>query len=113
MKLGRIAQVASFAVLLGLAGCHPFRWMGKIGGTCHDKKPYMSAKSIPQLSVPAGLDPADTGSSLKIPRLNEPEPPARKANEPCLDAPPPFNSKTPVPQARSIIRPLFGDGSAG
>jgi uncharacterized lipoprotein len=114
MRLGRIAQIASFALLLGLAGCHPFRWLGKIGGTCHDTKPYMSAKSIPPLSVPAGLDPADTGSSLKIPRLNEPAPPARKATDPCLDEPPAFaKPRTPAPQARSIIRAPSGDGSAG
>ena len=114
MRLGRIAQIASFAVLLGLAGCHPFRWLGRIGGTCHDAKPYMNAKSLPPLSVPAGLDPADTGSALKIPRLNEPAPPPRKANQPCLDEPPPFvTPKTPAPQAHSMIRPFFGDGDAG
>jgi hypothetical protein len=66
----------------------------------------MNAKSVPALTVPAGLDAADTGSALKIPRLNEPAPPARKGNDPCLDAPPPFSTpKTPVPQARSIIPP--------
>ncbi len=114
MRLGRIVQVAAVVVLLGLAGCHPFRWMSRIGGTCHDPKPYMNAKTLPPLSVPAGLDPADTGSSLKIPRLNEPAPPARKGNEPCLDAPPPYSTpRTPTPQARSIIRAPSGEGSAG
>lgn len=116
MSWGRIARAMSFALLLGLAGCHPFRWMSRLGGTCHDPKPYMAAKSLPPLRVPAGLDPADTSSSLKIPRLTEPAPPPRKANDPCLDEPPPFAapaSKTPPPQARSIIPAPSGEAGAG
>jgi uncharacterized lipoprotein len=104
MRWGSIGKVAAFTVLLALAGCHPMRWLGKLGGSCHDTKPYMSAKSQPPLVVPPGLDAADTSSSLKIPRLNEPELPRRKGDDPCLDAPPPFvTPKTPVPQARSMI----------
>lgn len=101
MRWGRFARPAVFAVVLGLSGCHPFRWMGRIGGTCHDSKPYMSARSVAPLQVPAGLDPADTSSSLKIPRLNEPAPPPRKAGDPCLDEPPPFSTPkaAPTPQA--------------
>ncbi len=106
MRWGSIGKLAAFAVLLGLAGCHPFRWMTKLTGTCHDKKPYMTAESVPPLAVPPGLDPADTGSALKIPRLDEPAPPPRKGDEPCLDEPPSFvTPRTPQPQARSIMPP--------
>jgi uncharacterized lipoprotein len=99
MRWGSIARLASFAVLLALAGCHPFRWMAKIGGTCHDKKPYMAARSVAPLVIPPGLDPPDTGSALKIPQLNTPAPPARKESEPCLDEPPSFVTAKPTPQA--------------
>jgi uncharacterized lipoprotein len=99
MRWGSIAKVASFAVLLGLSGCHPFRWMSKIGGTCHDKKPYMAARSAAPLVIPPGLDPPDTGSALKIPQLNAPAPPARKEGDPCLDEPPSFVTAKPTPQA--------------
>jgi uncharacterized lipoprotein len=105
MRWGSIGKVAAFSVLLLLAGCHPFRWLGKIGGSCHDKKAYMTAKSVQPLQVPAGLDAADTSSALKIPRLNEPAPPPRGEKDPCLDEPPPFvTPKTSIPQARSIMR---------
>jgi len=99
MRWGSIAKVASFAVLLALSGCHPFRWMAKIGGTCHDKKPYMSARSVAPLVIPPGLDPPDTGSALKIPQLNTPAPLARKEGDPCLDEPPSFVTAKPTPQA--------------
>jgi uncharacterized lipoprotein len=93
-----MGRVAAGAVLLALGGCH------LLSGSCHDPKAYMKAKSLPSLVVPEGLDMADTGNSLKIPRLNEPAPPPRKGKEPCLDEPPPFSTpKKPVPQARSII----------
>ena len=99
MRCGSIAKVASFAVLLALSGCHPFRWMAKIGGTCHDKKPYMTARTVAPLVIPPGLDPPDTGSALKIPQLNTPVPPARKEGDPCLDEPPSFVTAKPTPQA--------------
>jgi uncharacterized lipoprotein len=99
-----MGKLAAFAVLLALAGCHPFRWANKLAGSCHDKKAYMTAQSVPPLVTPAGLDPADTGSALKIPKLNEPAPPPRKGTDPCLDEPPPFvTPKAPTPQARSMI----------
>jgi len=104
MRLGSIGRVAAFSLLLALSGCHTPRWLSRIGGSCHDKKPYMTAQSVPPLVVPPGLDAADTSSALKIPRLNEPAPPPRRDRDPCLDEPPPFvTPKTPTPQARSII----------
>jgi len=103
MRLGSVGKVLLTSVLLAqaLTGC---RWINKIGGSCHDKKPYMTAQSVPPLQVPPGLDAADTSSALKIPRLNEPAPPARTGKDPCLDEPPAFvTPKTPTPQARSIM----------
>ena len=78
-----------------LAGCHPFRHYTY---ACHKKQPYMEATSIPGLKIPPGLDPPDTTNALHLPALNEPAPPPRKGQEPCLDEPPPFKVAKP-PQA--------------
>ncbi len=108
MKFESTGRVAALALLLALTGCHPFRALSRIGGTCHDSKPYMVAKSVAPLQIPTGLDPVDTSTSLRIPKLNEPELPPRKGTDPCLDEPPAYSTpKPPVPQARSMIRPLF------
>jgi len=110
MRLGSIGKVVAVcAVMLALGGCHT---LAKIGGSCHDPKPYMKAESAPPLMIPAGLDAADTSSALKIPQLKEPAPPPRKGNDPCLDEPPAFSSpaKAIVPQARSIMPPAFPVG---
>jgi hypothetical protein len=40
--------------------------------------------------VPPGLDAPDTRNALPIPPLSEPERP-RKAEDPCLDAPPKYS----------------------
>jgi uncharacterized lipoprotein len=110
MRFDALGRVAAVAILAMLAGCHPFRSLARIGGTCHDPKPYMGARTVPALQIPAGLQSADTSGALKIPPLNEPAPPARKSTDPCLDEPPPFvTPKTPVPQARSIMRPFLGE----
>jgi len=93
----RIAWIGLFAALFALAGCHT---LGRLGGTCHDPKPYMKAQSIPPLLIPAGLDAPDTTNSLRVPKLNEPALPPRKGKDPCLDAPPSFQiPKAPAPQA--------------
>ena len=111
MRLEFAGRIVALALLATLAGCHPFRTLSKLGGSCHDVKPYLNAKSVPPLQVPPGLEPADTSSALRIPKLNEPEPPRRGEKDPCLDEPPPFATpKKPVPQARSIMpRPKGGD----
>ena len=100
-RAGRlVGRVALVALLVGLAACNPFKRIAKIGGTCNDPKPYMAAKSVPALQIPSGMDAPDTGSALKIPRLNEPQPPKRGEKDPCLDDPPPFViPKKPTPQA--------------
>ncbi len=111
---GVLARIALVVALVTLAGCHPFHRLAALGGTCHDVKPYMAAKSVVPLQIPAGLDAPDTGSSLKIPRLNEPEPRKRSEKDPCLDEPPAFATpKKPVPQARSIIRAPSGAAMPG
>jgi uncharacterized lipoprotein len=79
--------------MLVLTGCHTLR------GSCNDPKPYMSAKSAPPLQIPPGLESPDTGNALRIPRLNEPEPPPRKAKDQCLDEPPSYTAPKPAPQA--------------
>ena len=81
-------------LLLTVAGCHPFRHFTY---ACHKKQPYMQASSIPALTIPAGLDAPDTTNALHLPQLNEPEPPPRKGQEPCLDEPPPFKVPKPAP----------------
>jgi uncharacterized lipoprotein len=81
-------------LLLTAAGCHPFRHYTY---TCHKKQPYMEASSAPPLQIPAGLDPPDTTSALHLPKLNEPAPPPRTGQQPCLDEPPPFKVAKPAP----------------
>jgi uncharacterized lipoprotein len=97
MKFDTGVRMAILAVVLALGGCHS---LSRFTGSCHDPKPYMTAKSIPPLQIPAGLDAADTSNSMKIPRLAEPAPPPRHGNDPCLDQPPPYATpKAATPQA--------------
>jgi uncharacterized lipoprotein len=86
------------AVLLAVAGCHPFRGREL---ACHKKRPYMAATSVAPLKIPAGLDTPDTTNALHIPTLSEAAPPPRKGKEPCLDEPPSFKlpPKPTPPQA--------------
>ena len=85
-------------LVLTAAGCHPFRHYTY---ACHKKQPYMQASSIPSLNVPSGMDAPDTTNALHLPQLNEPAPPARKGQEPCLDEPPAFKvpKAAPAPKA--------------
>jgi hypothetical protein len=70
---------------LALAGCHSLR-----GKSCNKPAAYVSAQSVPPLKVPAGLDHPDTHGALRVPELNEPEPPPRGPKDPCLDEPPKY-----------------------
>jgi len=91
------ARVLLFlAALLALNGCHYFHSM-----SCHGGQPYQNAKSEPPLKIPPGLEAPDTTGALRLPRLSEPPPPARKGKDPCLDEPPPFKVQQPKapPQA--------------
>ncbi|HKD54807.1 MAG TPA: hypothetical protein VKB72_11395 [Steroidobacteraceae bacterium] len=82
------------ALLATLSGCHALR-----SKSCNGKQPYMQAKSVPPLVVPSGLDTPDTTNALRLPALNEPPPPPRHGDQPCLDEPPSFKvpqqSRTP------------------
>jgi uncharacterized lipoprotein len=88
MKVVRGALL--LALLLGVGGCAALH-----GKSCHESQPYLKAKSVPPLTIPAGLDAPDTTNALRLPALNEPAPPPRVGKQPCLDEPPPFK----VPQA--------------
>ncbi len=54
--------------------------------------------SIPPLKIPPGLEAPDTTNALHLPQLNEPAPPPRTGQQPCLDEPPPYKVAKP-PQA--------------
>lgn len=92
-KLRSLLWLAALVPML--SACHPFRHFTY---ACHKKQVYMQATSIAPLKVPAGLDPPDTTNALHLPALNEPAPPPRTGQQPCLDEPPPFKVAKP-PQA--------------
>jgi uncharacterized lipoprotein len=82
-----------------LEGCRVVRAVS--ANVCHDpKQTYLQAISVPPLKIPAGLDAPDTSNALKLPQLNEPAPPPRRGNQPCLDAPPSFKVQQPT-----VVRP--------
>ena len=86
MRLLRsLLLLAPLALLL--TGCHPFRHFAY---ACHKKQNYQQATSVPALKIPPGLDAPDTTNALHLPALNEPAPPPRKGQQPCLDEPPPY-----------------------
>jgi uncharacterized lipoprotein len=86
-----VILVASLVAVAGLSGC------GKRLQTCkQDNKDYVGAKEMPSLKAPAGLESPDTRAALRVPVLNTPER-VRGRDEPCLDAPPPFDSAKTVP----------------
>ncbi len=92
----RVLKVLVWLVPLALTstGCH---WIRHLTYACHKPQPYMQAKSVPPLIIPAGLDAPDTTNALHLPQLNEPTPPPRKGRDPCLDEPPPFKVPKPAP----------------
>lgn len=65
-------------------------------GSCHDPAPYSRAQSAEPLRIPPGLDAPDTRNALKIPELNEPQPPPRGTGDSCLDAPPKYAVSKPA-----------------
>jgi hypothetical protein len=89
--------VATGSLLLALAslqGCHFIRGEG----ACYKPAPYATAEDRAPLRIPPELKALDTNQALRIPALNEPEPPLRKKGEPCLDAPPPYAVPKPAPR---------------
>ncbi len=92
--------LTSAVAVMALAGCHTALVNHFLHAkTCNKPQMYSSSQSVPPLRTPAGLDPPDTGSALKIPALNEPAPPPRKVTDPCLDAPPLFAAPRPATKA--------------
>lgn len=90
-----VILIASLCAVASLSGC------SKRLLTCkQDNKDYAGAKEMPPLNAPTGLESPDTRNSLKVPVLNTPER-ARGRDEPCLDAPPPFDSAKRVPSGPS------------
>jgi uncharacterized lipoprotein len=85
------------AVLLALSGCHTFHHMLR-SSSCNKPQAYMSARSIPPLKIPVGLDAPDTSHSLDIPKIKGPVPPPPGPRDPCLDAPPSYQ----VPHAPGV-----------
>ena len=96
MKRGLAMKVCRglllLALLCGVSGCAMFR-----NKSCHEVQPYTHAKTVPPLTIPAGLDAPDTTNALRLPALNEPAPPPRAGKQPCLDEPPPFKVPKPAP----------------
>lgn len=84
----------AFACMALLGAC---RALGG-GGACHKPQPYATAENGAPLKIPPGLKSPDTSQALRIPDLNEPEPPPPKKTDPCLDAPPPYATPKPAPQ---------------
>lgn len=89
------ALIVLAPLLVGAAGCHPFRHFAY---ACHKKQVYMQASSVAPLKIPPGLEAPDTTNALRLPQLNEPAPPPRTGHQPCLDEPPPYKVAKP-PQA--------------
>ena len=85
---------------VALAGCHHGLKRVFAAKECNKPHSYDSARSIPPLRVPLGVDQPDTHAALRIPPLNEPAPPARKLTDPCLDEPPLY--ATPQSRARTV-----------
>jgi uncharacterized lipoprotein len=80
--------LALMALLPVVSGCHLMRSVTT--NNCRATQPYLKARSVAPLTIPAGLDAPDTTNALRLPQLNEPAPPARTGKQPCLDMPPPF-----------------------
>jgi uncharacterized lipoprotein len=80
----QIAVVVLVGCTLLLGGCKRLF----AGGSCNKPQAYATAKDLPPLKIPAGLDALDTRAAVQVPPLAEPEAPRRKG-DPCLDEPPP------------------------
>jgi len=76
------------AALVAAAGCHSG------GAVCEKPGIYTLAQSAPPLKIPVGLQSPNTREALRIPELNEPEPPPRRKGDACLDEPPKYTTPT-------------------
>jgi uncharacterized lipoprotein len=91
------ATLALFsALLLAVSGCKTIHHITH-DDSCNKPEPYQRATSIAPLAIPQGMSTPDTSHALDVPPLNEPAPPPRTVKDPCIYAPPSFNT----PQANA------------
>ena len=76
-------------LLLPLCGCSHLHFASH-RHSCNKPGLYASARSVPPIRVPPGIDKPDTHAALRIPELNEPAPPPRRPTDACLDEPPSY-----------------------
>jgi len=74
-----------FTTLIAASGCQFLR--ARTG--CHADQPYLHARQLAPLRVPAGLDAPNTSASMVIPEVANDFPP-RGPKDPCLDEPPSY-----------------------
>jgi uncharacterized lipoprotein len=82
-----LTAVAVALAALTLTGC-----FSRSERACHQPQAYAAAEDLPPLRIPPGLETPDTRNALRVPELNEPEPPRRRGTDPCLDTPPSFTT---------------------
>jgi uncharacterized lipoprotein len=83
MRFDRIVVIV--AVAASMSGCH--RLLAKFEPNCHKPQEYQSAREVPPMTVPEGLDKPNTSGALVIPTVElAPPPPGPK--DPCLEVPP-------------------------
>jgi hypothetical protein len=82
--------------MLVTAGCNPFRRNSAANELCKEPEGYAQAVEGKMLTIPAGLEAADTRNALRIPDLTTPEPPPRKKGDGCLDEPPNYQLPKPT-----------------
>lgn len=89
--MSRVSRWLIIVVALAAAsGCHFLR--ARTG--CHADQPYMHARQLPPLKVPAGLDAPSTAVSMAIPEVVN-DIPARGPKDPCLEDPRPYKAAAP------------------
>lgn len=86
MRVERVILAIAAASLLG--GCHMFRSRTP---ACNKPQEYQSAKQVPLLKVPAGMDAPNTQGALTIPTVELAAPP-RGPHDACLDTPPKYKA---------------------
>ncbi|MFM1885271.1 MAG: hypothetical protein RL026_428 [Pseudomonadota bacterium] len=95
-SLRKTTLLCVMAITVLAAGCSR-----GVRNDCNKPQGYEGAADAPPLRIPAGLDAMNTRAALRIPEAAQPEPPARKLSDPCLDEPPRYNPNArllPVPK---------------
>lgn len=92
MNPSDMRKLTRFTILLAagvLVGCKAF---SPTYEDCAADQPYHSAREVPPLRVPEGLDMPNTRNALVIPEVTAPE---RPLDGRCIDAPPPYRTGSP------------------